>query len=194
MQFSRRCKATASLPRMLLDFQWRFTAVIQGSLCHTKATEYEWRQERRYMIDREQEIPRYDVTGFKSPARFWRSLLRTDADASQGFEPEDVQHKRRVILYRLLLPVMFFATAMVLTESLLTTPSPLALDTFSGVVTLLLAATMFRLFRHGKILIPPVFALLITLITVVWSIKLGSVYQELWVFLLMIALRYCHLQ
>ena len=99
MQFSRRCKATASLPRMLLDFQWRFTAVIQGSLCHTKATEYEWRQERRYMIDREQEIPRYDVTGFKSPARFWRSLLRTDADASQGFEPEDVQHKRRVILY-----------------------------------------------------------------------------------------------
>ena len=173
---------------MLLDFQWRFTAVIHGSLCHTKATEYEWRQERGYMINREQEIPLYDATGFKSPARFWRSLLRTDTDASQGFEPEDVQHKRRVILYRLLLPVMFFATAMVLTESLLSTPSPLALDTFSGVVTLLLAATMFRLFRHEKILIPPVFALLITLITVVWSIKLGSVYQELWVFLLMIAL------
>ena len=35
---------------------------------------------------------------------------------------------------------------------------------------------------------PPVLALLITLITVIWSVKLGSIYQELWIFLLMIAI------
>ena len=140
------------------------------------------------MTNREQEIPLYDATGFKAPARFWRSLLRTDTDTSQGFEPEDVQHKRRVTLYRLLLPIMFFASAMVLTESLLSTTGSVVLDMFSGVVTLFLGTTLFRLFRHNKILMPPVLALLITLTTVVWSIKLGSVYQELWVFLLMIAL------
>ena len=140
------------------------------------------------MTNREQEIPLYDATGFKAPARFWRSLLRTDTDTSQGFEPEDVQHKRRVTLYRLLLPIMFFASAMVLTESLLSTTGSVVLDMFSGVATLFLGTTLFRLFRHNKILMPPVLALLITLITVVWSIKLGSVYQELWVFLLMIAL------
>lgn len=140
------------------------------------------------MTNREQEIPLYDATGFKAPARFWRSLLRTDTDTSQGFEPEDVQHKRRVTLYRLLLPIMFFASAMVLTESLLSTTGSVVLEMFSGVATLFLGTTLFRLFRHNKILMPPVLALLITLTTVVWSIKLGSVYQELWVFLLMIAL------
>ena len=140
------------------------------------------------MTNRGQEIPLYDATGFKSPARFWRSLLRTDTCSSQGFNPEDLQYERRLILYRLLLPIMLCASAVVLTEGLLLTPSPIALSVYSGLATLLLAVTTYRFFRHDKILIPPIFALAITLVTIIWSVKLGSMYQELWVFLLMIGL------
>lgn len=140
------------------------------------------------MINRDPEVPLYDATGFKAPARFWRGLLRTDVGSSQGFDPEDVQHERRLVLYRLLLPIMFSATMVVVIEGVLITPRPLFLNLFAGLATLLLAATVYAFFRHDKVLIPPVLALLATLITVVWSIKLGSSYQELWIFLLMIAM------
>ena len=140
------------------------------------------------MINRDQEISLYDATGFKSSARFWRGLLRTDTGAPQSFEPEDVQHERRLILYRLLLPVMLCATTMVLIEGLIVALSLTILNVFAGLTSLLLAVTAYRMFRHNKMVMPPVMALLITLITVVWSVKLGSIYQELWIFLLMIAL------
>ncbi len=102
------------------------------------------------MINRDKETSLYDATGFKSSARFWRGLLRTDSGSPQSFEPEDVQHERRLILYRLLLPIMLCATTMVLFEGLSVSPSPIIFDVFAGLASLLLAVTAYRMFRHNN--------------------------------------------
>ena len=77
---------------------------------------------------------------------------------------------------------------MVCIEGLLVSPSTIIFNVFAGLASLLLALTTYRIFRHNKMVMPPVLALLMALITVVWSVKLGSIYQELWIFLLMIAI------
>lgn len=140
------------------------------------------------MADPVKDKPLYDAMGYQSHARFWRGLLSNDIGSSAGLDPQDVQIERRLVLYRLMLVIMLVAAGTVLVGALLAKPQPVLLSTFSGVTTLLLAGSALQIYTQGRILLPPVVSLGLTITTVIWAVSQGGYQQELWLFPLMIAL------
>jgi len=132
--------------------------------------------------------PLYDALGFESSARFWRSLLSSDLGSKSGLDPEDVQLERRLVLYRLMLVIMLVASGTVLLGGLLDSDTPMALLAFAGLSCLCLAAATVQVYLKNGSFLPPIIALALTIVGVIWSVRVGAEQQQLWLFPLMISL------
>ena len=126
--------------------------------------------------------PLYDALGFESRARFWRSLLSSDLGSKSGLDPEDVQLERRLVLYRLMLVIMLVACGTVLLGGLLETDTPTSLLAFAGLSCLCLAAATVQVYLKNSTFLPPIMALALTIIGVIWSVGVGAEQQQLWLF------------
>ena len=132
--------------------------------------------------------PLYDALGFESSARFWRSLLSSDLGSKSGLDPEDVQLERRLVLYRLMLVIMLVASGTVFLGGLLDTDTPMALLAFAGLTCLCLAIATVQVYLKNGTFLPPIIALALTIVGVIWSVRVGAEQQQLWLFPLMISL------
>ena len=130
----------------------------------------------------------YDSDRFLSWSRLRAELFQSELLAPSDIAAADVKFTRRMTVYRVMLVLMIVALGAVMAEALYVGKGPNGLMLLAGLTEVALLATLVRLIQVQRVLLPPVFALMLTICLVLWSVADGAAHQSLWLFPLMIAM------
>jgi len=140
------------------------------------------------MVKKEDYQVLYDSDRFHSWSRLRNELFQSELIAPTDVDPKDIQFSRRLTIYRSMLILMIFSVAVIAVESFAFNTLSLSLGIVSGIVSALLVTTFVRLVRYHTILLPPIVALAVNLVIVLWAVNAGAEHHTLWLFPLMIAM------
>ena len=140
------------------------------------------------MVKKEDYQVLYDSDRFHSWSRLRNELFQSELIAPTDVDPKDIQFSRRLTIYRSMLILMIFSVAVIAVESFAFNTLSLSLGIVSGIVSALLVTTFVRLVRYHTILLPPIVALAVNLVIVLWAVNTGAEHHTLWLFPLMIAM------
>lgn len=129
----------------------------------------------------------YDAERFRAPARFWRKLLGAGVITDSQGASQDLRDEQQRSLYRIMMLVMLIANAAVGLDAVFDARVPDLLSWGAGLLVVMLGICRGLLHVQRRCLMPPILALSLTTLIVLWAVGFGAERHVLWLFPLLIA-------